>query len=45
MHKHYVIFDKTVTKPVFFWEKFLFPYLNPTSYLSLLNQNKMLLEK
>ena len=33
MHKHYVIFDKAVTKLVTFWQKVFFPYLNPTSYL------------
>ena len=33
IHKHNVIFNKTVTKLVIILIKYLFQYLNPTSYL------------
>ena len=38
MHKHNVIFNKTVTKLVTILTKcfFFFPYLNPTSYLNMI---------
>ena len=35
MHKHNVIFNKTVTKLVTILTKCFFPYLNPTSYLNI----------
>ena len=34
IHKHDVIFNKTVTKLVTILIKCFFPYLNPTSYLN-----------
>ena len=37
VHKHSVIFNKTVTKLVTIFTKCFFPYLNPTRYLNSLN--------
>ena len=39
MHKHNVIFNKTVTKIVTNLTKIVFPYLNPTSYLKSIDNS------
>ena len=45
MHKHNVIFNKTVTKIVTILTKCFLPYLNPTSYLKSVFQRGLKTKK
>ena len=42
IHKHNVIFNKTVTKLITISAKSFFSYLNPTSYLNIVHMNHVI---